>query len=396
MTSRKQYRTRRGVAFILVLVVISLASILGYAMLSSTQLRSQISHNADLTAQAEVLAESGVNLAVYYLNYPENAPGGPFAATGTYWTGTGSAISFVSGMTGTMNVSVQRLATDKWTYDIVSTGRAVGDSTTTISRTIRSRVTVKSEYQVNYAGVVSNDITVPTASKFVGSLYSQKGMTLKALGNVTGVGYRKNASFSLFSPMQGWAPLPAKPVVTPAFSEIRSYRTYNYASDGSTDTAGSITASTISADLGPTATNRAGIYYVEGNTRISSSVNINGTLIVNGDLVFDALNIKITPKPGYPAIIVQGNVELRPIALAKVQLDGLVWVGGKMFAAAACASAIDINGAVIINGVNPFFNSSLLVVANVKHTPENVKVVDLSEVGRTITGVSVQSWSAAQ
>jgi hypothetical protein len=196
--------SRRGVALMLVLIVIALASVLGYAMLSSAALRTQIGHNAEITSQAETLAESGVNLAQYYLQYPEYAPGGPFTATGTYWTGTGGPIAFTSGVSGTIDVTVTRDAADKWTYDIVSVGRSVGDGSTPIARTARSRVYLTSKYEIKHGTVFQNDLTVPAALVIDGSLFAQRSAVLKNNGNVKGPGYRKINSFSLGTPQGSW------------------------------------------------------------------------------------------------------------------------------------------------------------------------------------------------
>src|SRR5688500_14628068 len=58
---------RRGAAMLLVLSVLAVAAVLGYAMLSIASIQRQLESNARRGPEAEGLAESGVNLAIYYL-----------------------------------------------------------------------------------------------------------------------------------------------------------------------------------------------------------------------------------------------------------------------------------------------------------------------------------------
>ena len=62
-------------------------------------------------------------------------------------------------------------------------------------------------------------------------------------------------------------------------------------------------AATLASDLGPTATNRAGIYYCEGDLTLSGDRTINGTLIIRGNLICNGSNIKITAADGYPELM---------------------------------------------------------------------------------------------
>src|SRR5271156_3838177 len=67
-------RRRRGMALVLVVAVLAVAAVLGYAMLSANTLQAEISSNLMNAAGAEYVAESGVNVGMYYLQWPASAP----------------------------------------------------------------------------------------------------------------------------------------------------------------------------------------------------------------------------------------------------------------------------------------------------------------------------------
>src|SRR5688572_28167986 len=97
----KHLQAARGFALVQVLVVVGIVAVMGLAMLSSSALQVQQGLNAQLAAEADTLAESGVNLAMYYLQHPTRAPQ---LKTG-YWPG-GSDLKLGAGKRGAADVSV--------------------------------------------------------------------------------------------------------------------------------------------------------------------------------------------------------------------------------------------------------------------------------------------------
>jgi len=106
---------RRGVALMLVMGVIVVAAVLGYAMLSHASLTQQVSANSTQTVAAQGMAESGVNLAIYYLQNPEKWKEYPttypdtekYDRDGKYWTGTnGQFVDFGSPSIGAVKVTI--------------------------------------------------------------------------------------------------------------------------------------------------------------------------------------------------------------------------------------------------------------------------------------------------
>jgi len=64
----------RGMALLMVMLVVAVAAVLGYAMLASSSLQSQVAGNIQRASSAELLAESGINLAMYYTQNLSKAP----------------------------------------------------------------------------------------------------------------------------------------------------------------------------------------------------------------------------------------------------------------------------------------------------------------------------------
>src|SRR5687767_11093494 len=152
--STRATRARRGAAMLLVLSVVAVAAVLGYAMLSVTSVQRQVERNQRRGPEAESLAESGVNLATYYLLHPETAPGYPgWANVQWYWPGTGGPIGFGAAMDGTIDVDVVQDPDSPWEYEITSTGVAASSP---VSRTVTTRVYLNADYEVTHGAVFGN------------------------------------------------------------------------------------------------------------------------------------------------------------------------------------------------------------------------------------------------
>ena len=89
--SRGTVKSRQGVAMVMVLMVMAAAAVMGYALLASATLQGQVANAGIQQVSSNQIAESGVNVAMYYLQYPNNAP----SLTNGYWNGQ-TGISFGS------------------------------------------------------------------------------------------------------------------------------------------------------------------------------------------------------------------------------------------------------------------------------------------------------------
>src|SRR4030095_5832457 len=76
---------RRAMALLMVVTVLGVVAIVGFALLSAASLQAQAASNSTRSAEAASLAESGMELACYYLLYPSKAP--VAIPVGSYWAG---------------------------------------------------------------------------------------------------------------------------------------------------------------------------------------------------------------------------------------------------------------------------------------------------------------------
>src|SRR5688572_3733106 len=163
MTQRPEHlraSRRRAFALVQVLVVVGIAAVMGLAMLSSSALQVQQGLNARLAAEADTLAESGVNLAMYYLQYPARAP----QLKAGYWPG-GSDLKLGSpAHAGGADVSVARDMSDPEIYYVTSTGKvragAASGTGNSITRTVNAKLRVRPGLQVRHGLIGGGDLTL--------------------------------------------------------------------------------------------------------------------------------------------------------------------------------------------------------------------------------------------
>src|SRR5947207_15926742 len=100
-------RQRAGIALLLVVMVLAFAAIIGFAMLSTASMQAQTTLNSNLALSADALADSGVDLACYYLlnpiKAPKNIPAGGFYDGGT--------ITFGPNMPGSVELTITQVNT---------------------------------------------------------------------------------------------------------------------------------------------------------------------------------------------------------------------------------------------------------------------------------------------
>jgi hypothetical protein len=402
---------RRGVAMMLVLGVIVVAAVLGYAMLSHASLQKQISNNGSNTAAAQGMAESGVNLAAYYLQYPEKWKEYPSTYPETelydrqakYWTGTNDQfVDFGSPAIGSVKVTVTRSSPAiRWQYDVVSIGRAAGSS---LERRVNATVYLNAEYKFEHAALFTNDVTLTGQTKLgvsgqnVGDVYSNGALIIRSGGIVLGRGTRRKVLATPVNPTSWQNPAPLVPKVVPLPDEIRNYQTYE-SPKGVSNTATVLTGvSQMGSPLGiplqkfsPTTGNAAGIYFVPGDLTIKSGAEIDGTLIVQGNLNVEGTNVLIHSRDGFPALLVTGNITFSNLVASTMTVQGVTYVGGRIDAGGLIPT-FNVNGALLVGGANPIFMSSPLAKMNIVLDATRAKIPDFTNVGRSPQSVSVLQW----
>jgi hypothetical protein len=133
---------------------------------------------------------------------------------------------------------------------------------------------------------------------------------------------------------------------------------------------------------------------------LSDNQTINGTLVVEGDLQIKGTNITINPQPGFPALIVTGNLEIYQSG-RNLTSNGLTYIGGQLKSnnnglpapPQSLASTFTVNGGLIFgsSSVVPIpttYNVKTLITYNAT----KARAPDLSTALRQPTGVSIVRW----
>src|SRR5258706_8927631 len=100
---------RAGLALLLVIGVLAFAAIIGFAMLSTASMQAQTTLNSNLALSADALADSGVDLACYYLINPSKAP--KAVPVGGFYDG--GTITFGSNMPRSVDLTITQLDSDR-------------------------------------------------------------------------------------------------------------------------------------------------------------------------------------------------------------------------------------------------------------------------------------------
>src|SRR4051812_20757952 len=138
-------RTKRhGVSLMMVMAVVAIATVMGMAILASNTLQAEASANQDQAWQADAMAESGVNLGLYYLQNlgdsdTTKCPAGvtslavPPPSNTPY---TQNNVGLGGATTGRFDLSIDRLS--RYRYSVASTGRSAvsGGVTRKMSATV--------------------------------------------------------------------------------------------------------------------------------------------------------------------------------------------------------------------------------------------------------------------
>lgn len=410
----------------MVIAVIALASILGYTMLHTASLQNHAGTNQTKLLSADYLAESGLNIAMYYLQYPLEAPARN--AEG-YWSGMNADYTLPNGCPATLTVSVTQAMDNSatpakaipWTYEVATSASvgSAGEPTRRVTRTTGARVYVRNEYVMRPGAVVANNnITFYGPITTNGDVYGSRQIAIKTGSinpQVKGAGYSNSGLLisGYIAPRDGYLPIhnpTALAPIAPSNSNVNLYKTYNV--DGQQYNAGLVQSVTniLTGLLGllfppPSSDNPAGIIYKDAIAAplvIEDNTTINGTLIVEGSLQIKGTNITINPQPGYPALIVTGNLEIFQSG-KNLTANGITYIGGQLKSnnnglpapPPELASTFVVNGGLIFGttSVAPI-PSNYNVRTTLNYNPTRAVAPELtpSPALRRATGVSIVRW----
>lgn len=368
--------SRRGGALVLVTISLGVASVLSLALLSSSSLQAQVGASATAVTTADHLAESGINIAAYYLQHPERYLG---SKPSGYYPGEAS-INLSSSAAGTISTAVSYDATNK-VYTVVATGTVPSKGPLPIARTTTAQLKVNSYAAldpVRSALVLNADLDIAsnlnvvggpegirstgtvrvlTGAKVTGDVMA-KQVTSLGTGQITGtttvlsatqlaeladnaVGAVSTTVTNLLGNVLGGgatttATPTAKLVDMAKFPDLKTYR-WTDPVTGVTGTYNAVLVSSKSLSgktLGPTSSNPAGVFYAQDDIAINHDTTINGTLFLAPDVdleQYGGTRLNITAATGFPALVAdmfrmngttQGNLN-GVVAARQLQTSGL-------------------------------------------------------------------------
>jgi hypothetical protein len=367
----------RGLALLLVLTIVALASLIGLSILSSASLHSQVTGNTAKAAQAEFLSESAIQTAIFYIQNPSQRPA-------SWSTHPGYTIyadeQTLSGIDGSFDLRVQpAAATD--VYDVTTTGRTDGDSPVT---------------RVASARIKANRSTPRAAASFgggiiVGARHVING-NITAGGVVSTVGGTVNGTIkSVFDTSDYTVPTAATVNRYGAGAVPGTYVLHNGTVGVPQAVSGTITGFPALAE-----TNPGQVYYCNGDLTVNatSAINFNGTLVVLGNLTVRGTNFTVTPTSRMPAIVTTGQLRMYFTGIT-LQVNGLAWVGG----GTAWTGGMNTNSKLIIDGAlmmpsGANLGSTVTGNVTINFAANNVNVASLttSSQPQPIVSVSLLDW----
>ncbi|HMB95131.1 MAG TPA: hypothetical protein VKK61_03750 [Tepidisphaeraceae bacterium] len=383
-------RQPHGIAALLVLAIVALASLIGMAMLASASLQADVSNSAVKGAAADYLASSAMQAGSHYLQYPAKVPSA-WVHSGYLFYVTGATISGVSG-----SFDLNAVATSKPdTYQLTAIGYS--GTTNAVTRTMTAQIQLQRAMPSNAGGFGTGTFIIPSGYTFNGPVLVNGILSL--LGVVTGAISQ--------SPK-------ATDFVVPSLTTINYYGaniaggTYTMP-DGTTGTPQLISGPTLSSQPAYNSTTNPGkVFYINGPLTISAAsgtpLSLSGTYIVRSN----ALTVKnsnsssssvatatITPQSGFPALIVDNKLTMSGKNISLIA-NGVVWTGSGISWSAGLisSSSLTINGSLLLPagatlGINVLGGWS----ASINYDPSKTTVNNLttSAQPQPITSVKYQT-----
>lgn len=321
-------RRHRGMALLLVLVVVSALTIVGLAAVSTATLNSRSGEHLASQSSALQAAQSGVEVAALRLSRPWEVG----LSWGELWSGTEGFVPLPesgAGGAGRCEVYYRVTITDDAShYYVTSTGVSVviGGSPTDENQ-VKARSTVravlaKPKLEIPYAVLSDRWMRIPGKLSVTGNVFVNGDLTVwfggRIYGNAMATGSISNLGLISGSRHSGAAAVEMPPIAT-------GYYLPSYSYDGLEGSPVRLTSS-ISGEL-PTGVpgNPDNVYYSDSDTFIYDNAVLNGTLLIKGDLLVRNQTV-INACPGMPALIVEGDMLLS--RSANLSTNGLVQVGG--------------------------------------------------------------------
>ncbi len=350
MSAKKHNTGRQGAALLVVLFIVMVITILSLGFLSRSDVELACGQNMVLRTQMDYLAESGLEHARGLILNPQDV-------VSEYWTGATDQ-QLVAGSDDYYDLEIVRddsEPTNRCNYIIdcnsyrLRNGEKIGRS----SMRGELRLDPCIAYWAGSDTVISGQITINGDVYCNGNLTNNGsiGGDVFASGTIAGANIEGKRN-ELYAPA---------PVDWPGLVSSNFEPTYYI---GSTSYSTEIVDANVHpvGSFNPSAGNPAGIRYCSGDVELTSSVNINGMLVVNGTLRISGANNVISAVKNFPALLVNGEMVVGDGAA--LLINGLAQIGQRIVIDAETVNAniIVIGGLYIANGGVDGITSSFVSV----------------------------------
>lgn len=376
-------RQPRGLALVVVIAAIAMASMIGYVMLSNSSIQAQMRHNAAGADVGSYVGESAVQAALYYLQYPSRIP--------TDWTGTSGYYiralnqSLGSELPGTFDLEVKPTTT-RDEYTISADGSASANSS---PRTITARARVD-RAKVSGAGHFRSLVTIPTRTTVTGKV--------EAEGSIT-----NNSTSPSMTMSPG--PLSATTYKVPTATTLNYYGADQIdgkylCPDGTVGYAQKLSSVPTSTPVA-NSSNPGRVFYMcleSTDAVFTSPVTINGTLVIKGGgMSIRTSNVTINPQAGFPALIVDKDLTMYRTGVA-LEANGVVWIGrnivwDKLSGSLSTGSTLTIKGSLLMPTSSPLGTPGSGGSMVIQYIANNAGVLDLSTALQPGTSVTIVDWN---
>ena len=360
---------------VLVLLLLSAATILGNSYVTSTTVKVICTENLLRVTRAQYLAESGLEHALYVLQTnPEllansaETPLGPFHVDNT-------------------QNSYRFLAVEDpevpGRYVVTATADVLGLTRTVYLTVYRS---ADPEIKIAYGMMIGGTgASLPMSLSIDGDIHSN-GAVLFNFSRIHGDVSTPGTVWDPFNWIDGEILIGVEPIALP---DIRTDDYKSYSLDGVNCTAVSKTldhlkpSDSLNRGGSIAVDNVGGVVWLQAPKRkpvtIKSNVDFQGTILVEGDLFLKGDNIRLTAVEGFPAVIVTGRLLIAKNASATI--DGLVTARGGIAGedGKARSSRTTINGGLICEWVG--YSSGLEGAHELNYDANRCTLHDLSSDG---------------
>ncbi len=375
MNMHKDRNKQTGFALLLVLLLLVVASVLGFSYVTTSTVKLVSSQNLLNATRAQYLAESGLQHALYILQAdPELLAGsaqnplGPFNADNTedcYY----------------LYVVPDEQTAEKY---YVTAEAHVGEVKRSCYYTVFS--SAEQRLRIPYGMIIGGaGLSLPDSLTVNGDVH-HNGSVFLNYAHINGDVSSFGVVMDPFGWIDGEVSMGVEQIEPPDIT-TDYYKSYNLGgrvctaavkvtdylnANDSLNAGGSISEDNVGGVvwLKPDLTNKV---------RVNDNVDFVGTIIVEGDLVWDGRNITLTAVDGFPAIVTTGAIVVAEQAEASVH--GVIIAHGGIISedGTANGSLTTINGGLISNWIG--YESSLNGTHQLNYVLENSLLYDFSVQG---------------